>query len=186
MFARTETEARISMTYRLTGTRVGLRSLDASDANGSYFDWLQEPEVVAALASQKFPTSRDGLAAYISENTDNQNVALFGICELANDRLVGTIRLSVLDPIARIAGVGILIGDPSARGKGLAKEALQLVTAYGFDELNLHKICAGVASGNAPSLALFRHVMIEEGTRREQVFANGSYQDEHMFAIFQK
>lgn len=172
------------MIYRLSGTKVGLRSLDTSDADGPYFDWLQEPEVVAALASQKFSISREGLATYIRENTDRQNISLFGICDLTNDQLVGTIRLAILDPIARIGGVGIMIGEPSARGRGFAKEALELVASYAFAELNLHKICAGVASGNLASLALFRSVMSEEGVRKQQVFANGRYQDEHMFALF--
>lgn len=172
------------ITYRLTGAKVGLRSLSAADAEGAYFDWLQQSEVIAALSSQKWPISRSGLADYIRANTDCAGVALFGICRLADDLLVGTVRLALLDAVARVGGIGVMIGERSVRGGGLAGEALSLAIRYGFDTLNLQKICAGVASGNAASLALFRRSMQVEGVRRRQVFADGQFQDEHMFAVF--
>lgn len=172
--------------YRLMGLKIGLRALSPKDAEGEYYIWLQQSDVISALSSQYYPISRDGLAKYIAANLDQDGIAFLGICRLEDGVLVGTVRLAVMDKIARVAGIGIMIGDPSARGCGFAREALSLVINYGFDTLNLQKICAGVASSNAPSLALFRSIMSEEGIRKKHVFANGSLQDEHMFAVFRE
>jgi len=173
-------------TFRISGVKVALRAIRPEDADGPYFDWLQQPEVIAGLSSQKLPTSRDGLRAEIRAGLDRPDVAWFGICDLPSGRLIGTVRLSAINWIDRTAAVGILIGEAAARGGGRAREALEFAVAYGFDTLNLQKIYAGVASNNVASLALFRATMQEEGCRRHHVFSEGAYRDEHMFARFRE
>lgn len=172
------------VTYRLLGSKIGLRSLNKEDAWGNYYSWLQTPEIVEILTTQKFPTSRENLENYIHNNNNAGVEALFGICHLKTDNLLGTLRLSNFDWISGTASIGIVIGDKNARGKGFAKEALLLCISYAFNTLNLQKIYAGVASNNTPSLALFGSVMQKEGIRRNHVFSEGSLRDEHMFAIF--
>src|SRR5688572_15324006 len=53
---------------------------------------------------------------------------------------IGFIDLFEFDSQHRRAGVGILIGERSQRKKGYALEALQLLTRYSFDTLNLHQL----------------------------------------------
>lgn len=168
--------------FRMMGQLVSLRAIVPEDADGDYFDWLQQPEVVAGLSSQKLPISRDSLQTQIRAGLDRPDIAWFGICAAADGRLIGTVRLSAINWIDRTAAVGIMIGDRDARGRGAAKEALELVIAYAFDTLNLQRVYAGVASNNASSIALFQSVMTQEGIRRRHVFGGGHYHDEHMFA----
>ena len=170
--------------YRLLGNKIGLRSLNKEDASGDYYNWLQSPEIVEILTTQKFPTSRENLENYIQNNNNAGVEALFGICHLKTNKLLGTVRLSNFDWISGTASIGIIIGDKNARGKGFAKEALLLIISYAFNTLNLQKIYAGVASNNTPSLALFNSIMEKEGIRKNHVFSKGSLHDEHMFAIF--
>ncbi|KAJ5717493.1 Acyl-CoA N-acyltransferase [Penicillium malachiteum] len=49
-----------------------------------------------------------------------------------------------------LAGAAGIIVQPSARGKGIAYEALRLVFEYGFREVGLKEIRVGSHSGNVP------------------------------------
>jgi RimJ/RimL family protein N-acetyltransferase len=49
-----------------------------------------------------------------------------------------------------------MIGDPEARGQGLAKEATQLLLAAAFDQFRLNEIYLEVFHDNAPAIAIYR------------------------------
>lgn len=59
--------------------------------------------------------------------------------EIQYPGLVGLAGLTYIDPDNRRAEIAILI-DPSLRGKGLGKQALMLVLAKGFDDMDLEQI----------------------------------------------
>ncbi len=56
-----------------------------------------------------------------------------------DDRLIGLVGLTHIDPDNRRAEVAILI-NPTLRGKGLGKQALMLVLAKGFDDMDLEQV----------------------------------------------
>ena len=77
---------------------------------------------------------------------------------------MGFVYLNGIDWFARNAELGMLIGERSRQGKGLAKEALALVAGYAFDTLNLNKLYLRVAAFNARALRLYRDFgFVEEG-----------------------
>ena len=85
------------------------------------------------------------------------------------------------DPHHRRAGVGILIED-SARRKGFASEALQLLIEYCFDLLNLHQLYCSIEHDNKESIGLFTKAGFEAcGKRRDWFFRNESWKDELLF-----
>jgi len=73
---------------------------------------------------------------------------------------------------------GILIGDVTAWGKGVASEAMQLRTRYAFRELNLRKLLTEVFVENAPSKrALEKAGYRTVGFHKEQFFTGGKWHD---------
>ena len=96
-------------------------------------------------------------------------------------------RLLNIDWFARNAEFGILIGDRSRQGKGLAKEALALVVGYAFDTLNLNKLYLRVVAFNERALRLYRDFgFVEEGVQRQQAFIRGSYHDVVLMVLIRK
>jgi RimJ/RimL family protein N-acetyltransferase len=61
-----------------------------------------------------------------------------------------------------VGEVGIIM-RPDAAGRGLASKALNLVVAYGFETLDLHRIAADIDPDNVASLNLF----LRNGFERE-------------------
>ena len=53
------------------------------------------------------------------------------------------------------AEIEIMVAEPSARRKGIATEALQLMMAYGVEVLGLRRFVAKIKDNNAASIALF-------------------------------
>jgi diamine N-acetyltransferase len=79
---------------------------------------------------------------------------------------VGQVALYHVDWLARRAEFGrLMIGEPRARGKGLAKAATQLMLEYAVSELQLCEIYLEVYETNMPALAVYRACGFTE-TRR--------------------
>lgn len=94
-----------------------------------------------------------------------------------NEEHVGTVMLFNFDKEAKNAEVGYVFHKDSWH-KGICSKALELVKAYAFNELQLHKLCARVASDNiGSSKALLKVGFKEEGRLVDQFLIDGVYND---------
>jgi RimJ/RimL family protein N-acetyltransferase/nitroimidazol reductase NimA-like FMN-containing flavoprotein (pyridoxamine 5'-phosphate oxidase superfamily) len=74
--------------------------------------------------------------------------------------------------------------DPQFWGKGYATEVAKKLISTGFDELNLHKVEAGVAVGNERSIRVLEKAgMKREGLRRKILPIRGEWVDNYHYAI---
>jgi RimJ/RimL family protein N-acetyltransferase len=72
-------------------------------------------------------------------------------------RPVGQVALYHIDWPAKRAEYGrLMIGDPSARGKGLARSATGLVLEIGFQILGLDEIYLEVFADNTPAIRVYQ------------------------------
>jgi diamine N-acetyltransferase len=91
---------------------------------------------------------------------------------------IGYIDLFEFDAQHRRAGVGILIGDKTQRQKGYALEALQLLSRYCFDTLNLHQLYCHIDNDNEPSLRVFAKAGFRAcGVMRDWILYSGKFHD---------
>lgn len=96
---------------------------------------------------------------------------------------VGSIDLFDFDPFHKRAGIGILI-DESARKKGFAAEALDLLKEYCFKTLNLHQLYCNIEQSNTLSIRLFEKAgFVHRGTKKEWLLKDGIWTDEHLFQL---
>ena len=96
--------------------------------------------------------------------------------ELVEPRPVGFVRYTMLsfpDADLPYPEIGCGIPDVQARRKGLAKEAVALLTGYLFSGYPLERVAAFTDVENLPA----QHVLEAAGFRREGVLARSTFRD---------
>jgi len=73
---------------------------------------------------------------------------------------------------------------PEYWGEGYATEVAKQLIVVGFDQFNLHKVEAGVATDNERSIRVLEKAgMIREGLRRKILPIRGEWKDNYHYAI---
>lgn len=84
----------------------------------------------------------------------------------------------------RRAELAYILYDDAYKMKGIMSEVLARVIAYGFHEMDLHRICAMVAPYNVPSLRLLeKNGFTPEGMLRKDYFYKGKFEDSLVFSL---
>jgi RimJ/RimL family protein N-acetyltransferase len=104
---------------------------------------------------------------------------------MASDTLIGSIGLT-LTPQHHRGQLGYWIGV-AYWNRGYATEAARAVVAYGFDELELHRIWAPhFASNPASGRVLQKLGMKYEGQQREHYLRFGRYQNAENYGMLRR
>lgn len=155
-----------------------LRRLRASDLDGRWPDWFNDPEVTRFQAKGYEVNTREKQRAYFDEIVASTSDVVLAIADRASGLHLGNVGLHKIDPIHRTAVLGIVIGEKLAWGRGIGRRSWQAITNYGFEKLLLHKISATVIEGNEASLkcALAAGYVIE-GRQAKQIYKPDGYRD---------
>ncbi|MFP5471866.1 MAG: GNAT family N-acetyltransferase [Bacteroidia bacterium] len=139
----------------LKGEKIHLRTLEPADAE-LIFKWENNPENWK-VSSTLLPFSKHLIDKYVNSAQDLHLVKQVRfIIESLDGKALGTIDLFDYDSFHQRAGVGILIADTAQRGKGYAKEALELLIDYAFNHLLLNALFCNILEDNNESIALFK------------------------------
>jgi ribosomal-protein-alanine N-acetyltransferase len=104
----------------------------------------------------------------------------------ATGQLIGTCGIRMSEPGARQADIGYELA-PEHWGRGYATEAARAIMAFGFSELNVHRIWSWCISENHGSAAVLRRLgMRQEGHLRENEYFKGSWWDTLMFGMLDR
>ena len=168
---------------------IFIRQLELSDAedllkleveNRDFF------QLYSPLKDEKFYTI-DGQVERIEKNvllTKQDSVYSFGIFLTDSKQLIGNVTLS---EVARGNYQSCWVGyylDRKHNGKGYMTKAVKLVVDYGFNELKLHRIEAGVMPHNIRSIKVLEKAGFhKEGIAIENVKINGSWENHQTLAI---
>ena len=152
---------------------------------------LSDKSELANLANNKkiWDNLRDYIPYPYNENDANNFIKLteqespkqnFGI--EYNGKLCGVIGLIVQKDVYRkSAEIGYWIGEPYW-GKGIATKAVELITDYGFNTLDLKRIYTGVFEYNIASMkVLEKNGFEKEGILKKAVLKNEIFFDEHRY-----
>lgn len=161
-------------------SKIKIRSLEVTDTSQ-----------LAKLANNKkiwdnlrdyipYPYDKKDAESFIKLTKNEHPKQNFGI-EYKGE-LCGVIGVNILNDVYRKTGeIGYWIGEPYW-GKGIATKAIDLITSYGFDELNLVRIHAGVFEFNISSMkVLEKNGFKKEGVFRKAIFKNNKIYDEHRY-----
>lgn len=175
----------ISHAVFLRGKRIYLRPVEKTDIPKLYI-WTNDYEGVLQFLTSRYPNLlEDEEAWYENQRKNKKTDVVFAIVRSDTNECIGIMGLHRIDYISGTAVTGSFIGEACNRSKGYATEAKMLVLHYAFNILNLRKICSHVFATNPRSIrALEKSGYTLEGILKEHRFVNGSYVDEHMFAVF--
>jgi len=166
----------------MQGARVSLRRMTVDDAD-TVLRLRAEPGALAQLFSDAPPT-REAHLRWLADVESRGDRHEFVIVDLQSGRTVGTIGLSQIDRRHRRAEYGVLIGEPDARGKGLAADASRLLLGYAFGALGLHRVYLHVFADNEPALRLYEWLGFKtEGCLRQHASKGGQLKDVIVMAI---
>jgi len=135
---------------------IELCRLSASDVSETYVSWLNDPRVNRHLESRFRIHDLKSVQEYVknlSEPTSDE--ILYGIYLRENHQHVGNIKIGPIDSTHHHATIGILIGDPSMWGKGLASNAIRLLVDHASRLEGITTFTAGCYSTNVGSYRAF-------------------------------
>jgi ribosomal-protein-alanine N-acetyltransferase len=159
--------------------RILLTPLTESHVSDTYRQWLIDPEINKNLETRFDVPTLHGLRNYVTSMRSSSDSYLFGIISKKTGAHCGNIKLGPINRHHLSASVGLIIGDQNSWGKGIATEAIDLLTGWSFSTLGLRKLTAGSYQGNVGSIRAFEKCGYQiEGTQRSQVvMADGTRGD---------
>ena len=149
----------------------------------TYARWVNDLGTLRTLAVLPAPLAIEAEEAWY-EAAIAGGARVFTIHELATLDPIGTCELRDIDHRNRTATIGMLIGEPAARGKGYGTEATRLLLDVGFTVLGLHSIWLDVFSFNLAGQRCYAKAGFREvGRRRECRLLDGVLHDQIIMDI---
>lgn len=154
-----------------------LEILQVEKVTQSYVDWYLNDEIVRFSDNQYRTFSLEGQRSYVSGCLEDPNVDLYGIFD--GDMHIGNIVISGLTSVHKRGELTYVVGAPGYGGKGVGSFAVSRLVALGKDTYGLHKLYAGLASGNTGSArVLEKNGFVLEGVRKDHLYYGGVYCDQ--------
>ena len=169
----------------LTGKRVALRELRASDA-ASLFAMLTTTEVARFISPP--PTTVDGFERFIGWTIRQRaagTYACFAVTLQGFDTAIGIFQIRETEPGFGTAEWGFAIGS-AFWGTGIFQEGAEMLLEFAFDTLNVRRLEARCAVQNGRGNgALLKMGAVQEAVLRKSFVKNGRTYDQVLFAILE-
>lgn len=121
-----------------------LRPLLLDDVSERYLKWLIDKKtskyIVSAGANHTIGQLKQNVQPWI----ENENVIFLGIFDRISDLHIGNIKFDPINKEYHNAVLGILIGENSYRGKGVAREVIHACASWLHQYEGIHKLILGV------------------------------------------
>lgn len=144
-----------------------------------YQRWMNDFETTRFLDYQPRPMTLEQETAWFEGTASGNGEITFTIYELSTGRPIGNCGLHNLDLRNRRAELGILIGEPEARGKGYGTEAMRLLADFGFTALGLQSLMLWTYEYNIAGQRCYAKAGFREmGRRRASRWHAGRFWDE--------
>ena len=137
--------------------RFILRELTVADVSERYLEWLSDPEarkwIFAAAEAQRMTDLKD----YVAQRVGRTDVLFLGIFDKSRGVHIGNIKYEPVLPDQGSAVMGILVGDPSFRGKGVFAEVFGASAAWLKKERRITRIHLGVEKAHQAALKAYQN-----------------------------
>jgi RimJ/RimL family protein N-acetyltransferase len=101
-------------------------------------------------------------------------------------RVIGGVRIGIRSVKHRRGDIGYVLAR-DCWGKGYATEAARAIVAFGFTDLNLHRIYATCDVRNKASARVLEKAgMRREGRMRESAFLRGRWRDSLIYGVLEQ
>ena len=169
----------------LSTSRLTIRDLNDDDLEFVHsIHSIPEVQEYATLGiPESIFDSQEYLRTYI-EQQENTPRKEYGFCiSLGNQEPIGLIGLSTNLSVLKNAELWFKL-HPKYWGKGYITEAALSIFKFGFEDLLLHRIEAGVATENTASIRVLEKIgMQKEGMRKKLLPIRGEWKDNYHYAM---
>jgi RimJ/RimL family protein N-acetyltransferase len=165
----------------LEGDKVELRTIEKED-----IEFLQEninkKEIRKNLTATK-PVNLNQQKNFFEDVISSDKDVHLAICN--EGEIMGIISLEDEEGDIGAATIGLWIA-PKYHGNGYGTESVELITGYGFNELNYHRISARAYETNKASQKVWEKLGFEkEGELREKTFYGGEFGDIYIYGVLE-
>jgi RimJ/RimL family protein N-acetyltransferase len=169
--------------------RIKIVPFSKEYANDNYMSWFMNKDITKFNSHGLGPMTIKQRDLFLETLYDGSKIVWAIIIKEYEDKLIhiGNISLQSINQIYQTAEFAILIGEKKYWGKGIGKEAGQLIINHGFNRLNMNRIWTGTAETNMGMRRLARALgMTREGVFRDGMYLNGEYTDIYTYAILKE
>jgi ribosomal-protein-alanine N-acetyltransferase len=171
---------------RLTGSRVSLRELRASDAP-ALFATLSNEQVSKFISPP--PATVDGFGRFINwaiRQREAGQYVCFAIVPHGADTAIGIFQVRSLDPAFDTAEWGFALAS-EFWGLGMFVDGAKLIVDFAFEVLGVHRLEARAALKNGRGNGALRKLgAVQEGVLRRSFVRNGEHLDQALWTILQE
>jgi diamine N-acetyltransferase len=168
----------------LIGQDVYLRPFESGDL-AIVQQWANDPEI-RALTGEVLPMGEAAASEFLQHVRTEHDRVWFAVVLTEDDRVVGEAGLLRMFHAWRTTDLTIILGDPSAWGKGYGSQAIRLLLDYAFGFLNFHRVALGVVGFNERALRFYESVGFRrEGVQRDGYFHAHRYHDFVLMSILE-
>lgn len=170
---------------KIVGERLYLKEIDHSEIDDRVLSWFDDEELMKYYSNSKNKITKEGLLLSINEGKKTGFNITYGIYDISNDLIIGTIKLGPIMKAHRISDLVALIGDRDYLGKGLSVEAISLGNKLAFEVYDLRKLYGGMYVSNIPSIKAYtRAGWIVEGRLKGFYEVDGKNEDRLLVGCF--
>lgn len=169
------------------GTTIKLRAVEPGDWE-TFAAWNVDDFSARHSSSINFPESREAVKRWTEHAATNEPAhdrARWAIENRAG-QMVGTINTHTCDRRHGTFMYGLVIAAEHHR-HGYAREAVQLVLRYFFQELDYQKVTVRVYGFNRPSQRFHERLGFQlEGRLRRMIYTNGTHHDDLVYGLLRE
>lgn len=150
-----------------------------------YLRWLNDMDVVRPIVSPALLVHKG--ETFVEKSFirfTREDSCGFFVRFVPDNVFIGTAKLDGISNYTQSAWDGIMIGDRSYHGHGIAPKVYRVLLAYAFNVLKLRRISGGCNEKNFPMIKTFKRLGYTlEGRLRQADFLDGQYSDHLYFGI---
>ena len=135
--------------------RFILRPLCVNDVTDQYFSWLQDIAAQRFIINASLQKNLDDLRTYVAERESRDDILFLGIFTRSGDH-IGNLKYEAINIETGSTIMGILIGETSWRGKGVALEVINASAIWLKSNKNIKRIELGVNMQNQAGIKAYK------------------------------
>jgi len=139
----------------ITGTRCFLSPFTKQHITDEYISWLNNSELMRFSRHRKTTFDFDSCHSYLDSFAVNKNL-FFAVHDNITQEMIGTITV-YFDANTQSADVGIMIGKPNLKCKGLGTEAWGLAFEHIFEHYQVAYVSGGTLTEHKAMIKVFEN-----------------------------
>lgn len=161
---------------------IELEEFSRKHISDKYLGWLNDHEVTRFMMTGTTSVTSDDIELPYGNDDMRFAISVPRVGQVSCSDYVGTISLHNICWVSRKAEIGYMIGSKQHWGRGIASQAIELVTHYAFNRLNLNKVYAEIVDGNIGSArSLEKNGFTEYARVPQDYYLDGEMLDSILF-----